>query len=67
MTVTKAKEKEILSTRETALLLDVSTRTIGRMAKQSVLKAYCLNGKKYFKFSEIIASIEAGKEEKKAA
>lgn len=67
MTATKAKEKEILSSRETALFLDVSTRTVGRMAKKGILKAYYLNGKKYFKFSEIIKSIEAGQQDKKAA
>lgn len=66
MNAAEAKAKEVLSTRETASFLDVSSRTIGRMAKKGILKAYVLNSKKYFKYSEIIKAMEAGKEKQAA-
>lgn len=64
-------QKEILSTKEVAELLSISARTVDRMMKKGILKPYSFYGKKYYKYSEIVKSIEAGKEsteqEEKAA
>ncbi len=64
-------QKEILSIKEVAQLLSISTRTVSRMTDKRILTPYSFYGKKYYKYSEIIKSIEDGKEspdqEEKAA
>lgn len=65
--VTEINQKEILTAKEVAELLGLHPRTITRMRKKGILIAYVFYGRKYYKYSEIAALIEAGKEEKKAA
>ncbi len=65
--VTETNQKEILTAKEVAELLGLHPRTITRMRKKGVLIAYEFYGRKYYKYSEIVALIEAGKKEKKAA
>lgn len=66
MTVTEAKAKEILSRRQVAKLLDLSTRTVARMTKKGALKSYVIDEKHYYKYSEITIGMGMV-EEKKAA
>ena len=59
MTANEAQKKEILSKREVAKLLDISTRTVSRLTEKGVLTAYTLNNNlKYYKYSEILNRIE---------
>ena len=48
------------------LLGNVSRATINRLVQKGILEAYKLGGKLYFKRSQVIEAIEAGKMEKAA-
>lgn len=60
------EKKEILTTKEVAELLGVHPRTVTRMRKKGVLIAYTFYGRRYYKYSEISALIEAGREKEAA-
>jgi len=65
--VQKTEVDEILTAKKVANLLGVHPRTVTRMRKKGILTAYEFYGRKYYKYSEILELIEAGKQEKKAA
>jgi excisionase family DNA binding protein len=54
--------KEILTPKEVMELLDISRSTLQRLKKKGELLSYKFSGKIYFKRSEILAAVEAGKE-----
>ena len=53
--------KEILTPKDVMELLDISRSTLQRLAKKGKLISYKLSGRIYFKRSEIIEAVEAGK------
>lgn len=56
--------KEILTTKEVLGFLGISRPSLYRLMKKNKIQGYKLGGKLYFKRSEIIAVIEAGKQER---
>lgn len=54
----KGKQKEFISRKETAELLDISYVTTYDWSQKGILKPYKMNSKTYFKYSEIIQIIE---------
>jgi len=50
-------QKEVLSAREVAHLLDCHVRTVYRKTRKGVLKAYDFDGKKIYKYSDIAKDI----------
>ena len=67
MTAKQAKEKEILSRRELAKLLDLSTRTVARMTREKKLKSYKLDNRHFYKFSDLAKTLESEDETAQAA
>ena len=55
--------KEILTTKEVLDFLVISRPSLYRLMKKDKIQGYKLGGKLYFKRSEIIAAVEAGKEQ----
>lgn len=55
--------KEILTPKDVMALLEISRSTLQRMCNKGELISYKLSGKLYFKRSEIVSAIEAGKQE----
>lgn len=62
--MTTYAEKEILNPNEVMELLGISRATLQRLKKRGDLPSYKFSGKIYFKRSEIMAAVDAGKEER---
>lgn len=55
----KEEVKELLTTAETAKLMQLSVRSIYRITKTGILKRYTLGGRKYFyKRSEVLQHLK---------
>ncbi|MEL7249903.1 MAG: helix-turn-helix domain-containing protein [Bacteroidota bacterium] len=54
--------KEVLTPKDVMNLLGISRSTLQRLKKKGTLIGYKFSNKVYFKRSEILAAIEAGKE-----
>jgi excisionase family DNA binding protein len=55
------KEKEILSAKEVMSWLEISRPTLYRLTRAGKVAAYKLAGKLFYKRSELIRAIEAGR------
>lgn len=55
------KEKEILSAKEVMAWLEISRPTLYRLSRDRKISAYKLAGKLFYKRSELLQAIEAGK------
>jgi excisionase family DNA binding protein len=53
--------KEILTAKDVMEWLEISRPTLYRLTKKGIITAYKLTGKLFFKRSEIMAVIEAGR------
>lgn len=55
------QQKEILTAKDVMGWLEISRPTLYRLTKKGVITAYKLTGKLFYKRSEIIEAIEAGR------
>lgn len=55
----KEAPKEILTRQDTAKLLSVDVKTIDNRVKAGILKKYSVGKRSYFKYSEVIQTLES--------